>query len=137
MADAPPTERRLRTPLPAKQDPDQPRRPRFFGGRFRLVVLALLAGHYLSVALFAPGKERAVPIPYSPTFLAQVDSGNVTKVSATGETLSGVFKKPITYPPSDKKAKPATNFDTEVPTFAANTDALATRLKDPKAEIPA
>src|SRR3954452_13987064 len=137
MADAPPTERRPRTTLPAKQHPDQPRRPRFFGGRFWLVVLALLAVNYLSVALFAPGKERSVRIPYSPTFLAQVDSGNVTKVSATGETLSGVFKKPITYPPSDKKAKPATNFDTEVPTFAANTDALANRLEGHKVEISA
>src|ERR1700750_1850254 len=104
MADAP-TERRPRTPLPAKQDPEKPRGPRFFGGRFWLVVLALLAIHYISVELVAPGKERSVRIPYSPTFLAQVDQGNVAKVSATGETLSGQFKKPVKYPPSDKNAK--------------------------------
>src|SRR3954452_1639886 len=136
MADAP-TERRPRTPLPAKQDPDKPRGPRFFGGRFWFVVLALLAVNYISVALFAPGKERSVRVPYSPTFLQQVDQGNVAKVSATGETLSGEFKKPITYPPSDKNAEPAKNFDTQVPTFAAQTDALANRLEDHKVEISA
>src|SRR4051794_33285876 len=136
MADAP-TERRPRTPLPGKQDREKPRGPRFFGGRFWFVVLALLAVNYISVALFAPGKERSVRVPYSPTFLQQVDQGNVTKVSATGETLSGEFKKPIKYPPSDKKAEPAKNFDTEVPTFAAQTDALANRLEDHNVEISA
>jgi cell division protease FtsH len=136
MADAP-TERRARTPLPAKQDPgDQPRGPRFFGGRFWLVVLALLAVNYLSVALFAPGKERSVRIPYQPTFLAQVDAGNVQKISATGETLNGVFKKEITYPPNDKNAKPAKNFDSEIPTFA-DTVALSKRLADHNVEISA
>src|SRR3954452_7365093 len=123
MADAPPTERRPRTTLPAKQHPDQPRRRRFFGGRFWLVVLVLLAINYLSVALFAPGKERSVRIPYSPEFLSQVDKGNVAKISSTGATVSGELKKEITYPPGDKKAKPAQNFDTEIPAFA-NTDEL-------------
>src|SRR4051794_40794909 len=136
MADAP-TERRPRTPLPGKQDREKPRGPRFFGGRFWFVVLALLAVNYISVALFAPGKERSVRIPYSPTFLAQIDQGNVAKVSATGETLSGEFKKPVTFPPDDKNAKAAKNFDTEVPTFAANTDALANRLEQHHVEISA
>jgi cell division protease FtsH len=134
MADAP-TERRARTPLPSKQDSNQPPRgPRLLGGRFWLIVLVLLALNYLSVAIFAPGKERSVRIPYSPTFLSQVDANNVTKISSTGTTVSGVFKNPIRYPNND--AEPAKNFDTEIPTFAADPS-LATRLTDHHVEISA
>ena len=61
--------------------------------RFWVIVLILLAVNYLSVALFAPGKERSVQIPYSPEFLSQVSEGNVTKISSTGETVSGELKK--------------------------------------------
>jgi cell division protease FtsH len=137
MADAP-TERRARTPLPNKQSGtgDRSRGSRFFGGRFWLIVLALLALNYLSVAIFAPGRERSVRIPYSPTFLAQVESGNVSRISATGETVSGEFKKPVTYPPKDPKAEPAKNFDTEIPTFA-NTQELSKTLQDHGVEISA
>ena len=68
MADDSP-ERRGNTPLPreTRDEPGKPaapatrRRPRFW-----MIVLALLALNYLSVALFAPGKERSVRIPYSP-----------------------------------------------------------------------
>jgi cell division protease FtsH len=136
MADAP-TERRARTPLPAKQDPsDKPRGPRFFGNRFWLIVLALLAINYLSVAIFAPGRESSVKIPYSPTFTGQIDAGNVQKISSTGATVNGVFRKPVTYPPTDKNAKPAKNFDTEIPTFADNVE-LSKRLQDHNVEISA
>src|SRR5919199_2017504 len=102
MAEAP-TERRPRTPLPQGDPSGQGGRgPRLLGGRFWLVVFVLLVINYLSVALFAPGKERSVGIPYSPTFIQQVESNNVTRISATGETVSGEFKKPIRYPASDK-----------------------------------
>jgi cell division protease FtsH len=137
MADAP-TERRARTPLPTKPGQgDKPPGPRFFGSRFWLIVLALLAVNYLSVAIFAPGRERSVRIPYSPTFLDQVDSNNVQKVSTTGTSVSGMFKKEVTYPPNSKDAKPAKNFDTEIPTFAATTNDLANRLEQHNVEISA
>jgi cell division protease FtsH len=136
MTDAP-TERRARTPLPAKPGPgNQPRRPRFFGNRFWVIVLALLALNYLSVAIFAPGRERSVRIPYQPTFVDQVDAGNVMKISATGETLNGVFKRAVKYPGNDKNAQPAQNFDTEIPTFADTTE-LSKRLADHNVEISA
>src|ERR1051326_8609629 len=98
-------------PSPAQREPGK--RPRV-RPRFWVIVLVLLALNYLSVALFAPGKERSVRIPYSPEFLSQVRDGNVTKISSTGETITGEFKKDVTYPPNDKKAKPAPNFDTEI-----------------------
>jgi cell division protease FtsH len=119
----------------AEEPRQQEKRPRV-RPRFWVIVLVLLAINYLSVALFAPGKERSVRIPYSPEFLSQVDKGNVTKISSTGETVSGELKKKITYPAGDKDAEPAKNFDTEIPTFA-NTDELDAALREKNVEISA
>src|SRR3954470_16869228 len=108
MADSP-TERRPRTPLPRGQEPGKPpgrgpgastpsRMPRLPGGRtFWIVVLALLAVNYLSVALFAPGREQSVTIPYSspsgaPGFLQQVAKKNISQVKSEGATVEGEFK---------------------------------------------
>src|SRR3954454_13303802 len=100
MPDAP-TERRPRTPLPRGPGgsraagggdgrggpPERPRMGRMPGSRqFWIVVIVLLAINYLSVAVFAPGRERSVRVPYSPTFLTQVRDGNVARISSTGET---------------------------------------------------
>jgi cell division protease FtsH len=142
MADEAPTERRPRTPLPSRGDePGQAskppaRRPGLLGRRFWGVVFVLLAINYLSVALFAPGKEQSVRIPYNPTFLRQVTQNNVRAISATGETVSGEFKNQITYPPTGGNAEKAKNFDTEIPTFA-NTDQLSKLLQDHGVEISA
>jgi cell division protease FtsH len=141
MADEAPTERRPRTPLPARggeqgQPPTPPpQRPRLIGRRFWAVVFVLLALNYLSVALFAPGKEQSVRIPYNPAFLQQVTQNNVKAISATGESVSGEFKNQITYPPGKDGTK-AKNFDTEIPTFA-NTDQLSQTLQDHHVEISA
>ena len=66
---------------------DGPPPPRSFwrslGSRFWVLVLVLLALNYLSVAIFAPGREKSVTIPYNPTFLDQVEQRNVTKISTT------------------------------------------------------
>src|SRR5215218_5237924 len=120
-------------PREPPRPPEQRRRVR---PRFWMIVLVLLALNYLSVALFAPGKERSVRIPYSPEFLAQVRDKNVSKISSTGPTITGEFKKKVTYPPNDKEAEPAQNFDTEIPTFA-NGDALDKLLQDNGVEISA
>src|SRR4051794_26961923 len=119
----------------AEQKRERSTRPRI-RPRFWVIVLVLLAVNYLSVALFAPGKERSVRIPYSPEFLSQVRDGNVTKISSTGETVSGELKTKITYPRGDKDAKPAKNFDTQIPTFA-NTDELDGLLREKDVEISA
>jgi cell division protease FtsH len=119
----------------AEQKRERSTRPRI-RPRFWVIVLVLLAINYLSVALFAPGKEASVRIPYNPEFLAQIDKGNVEKISSTGETVSGELKQAIKYPPGDEKAKSAKNFDTEIPTFA-NTDQLDAKLQDKGVEISA
>ena len=142
MADEAQTERRPRTPPPVRGDaagqPAKPpqRPPGLLGRRFWIIVFVLLAINYLSVALFAPGKEQSVRIPFNPTFLNQISQNNVKAISSTGETVSGVFKKDITYPPSGSNATKATNFDTEIPTFA-NTDQLSKLLQDHGVEISA
>jgi cell division protease FtsH len=129
MADEAPHERRPRTPLP--RGDDQNKKPSFwrtFGGRFWVLILILLVLNYLSVAIFAPGREKSVTIPYTPTFLEQVTTNNVSKISAEGEAVSGEFKKAVKYPP-DSKEDAAKNFETQVPTFA-NSDALSKLLED-------
>jgi cell division protease FtsH len=138
MADDSP-ERRGTTPLPreTREEPGKPAAPRRrMRPRFWVIVLVLLALNYLSVALFAPGKERAVRVPYSPEFLSQVRADNVEKISSTGESVSGEFKKEVTYPPNDADAEPAMNFETEIPTFA-NTDDLDRLLREHDVEISA
>jgi cell division protease FtsH len=134
MAEAP-HERRPRTPLPSNEDQDKPRSFwRSVGGRFWVLVLVLLVLNYLSVAVFAPGREKSVTIPYNPTFLEQVQQNNVTKISAEGEAVSGEFKKPVKYPSSSAEAAP--NFETQIPTFA-NDDALSSLLQDHNVTIEA
>src|SRR3954471_848419 len=96
--------------------------------RFIVIVLALLAINYVSVALLGPGHHPSIDVAYNPTFLEQVQAGNVKRISAQGETVEGEFKKAI-KPPDDPKGDAAKNFQTEVPTFA-NTDQLSKALED-------
>ena len=75
MADDAPHERRPRTPLPRDENQGKPKSFwRSVGGRFWALVLILLVLNYLSVAIFAPGREQSATIPYNPTFLAQVEA---------------------------------------------------------------
>src|SRR3954452_3772668 len=105
MADQP-TQRRSRPPVPppARNGPPgqrpggQPARqmPRMPGSRmFWVIVLVALTLNYVFVALFASGKERSVTIPYNPTFLQQVDKGNVELFKTQGASAEGVFKTPV------------------------------------------
>src|SRR3954452_18978516 len=105
-----PTERRPRTPLPPRQDGKphagrpcgQPARtaPRFPGGRsFWMIVLGLLVLNYVIMALFAPGREPSVTIPYSspngaPGFVQMVDQSKVARIKTEGASVEGEFKEP-------------------------------------------
>ena len=106
--------------MPPSRDQDKEggrwRPLRGIGSRFWMLVALLLVLNYVTVALFAPGRERSVTIPYNPTFLDQVEQDNVSKISATGEqSVSGEFKKEVRYP---HDAEPAKNFETTIPAFA-------------------
>src|SRR3979409_294522 len=93
--------------------PDRPR-PRISRG-FLTTVLVLLAANYLVVTLLAPGTTHSVSIPYSPTFLQQVNANDVTRISAEGNTVTGVLTHALRYP--NAQAQPATNFTTQIPIF--------------------
>ena len=114
-------ERRPHVPTGGNNQPDKPagekRRMNMPRPRFIVIVLVLLALNYFSVAVLGPGREPSIDIPYNPTFRAQVEAGNVERISAQGETVEGEFKKAV-KPPDDPKAKAAKNFETEIPTFA-------------------
>jgi cell division protease FtsH len=103
------------------------KRPPRLGRRVLIFFGVLLVLNWLTVILFAPGKKERVQIPYSPTFLSQVTSGNVKTISSKGETLQGQFRV---------KYKDSKDFGTEVPTFA-NTDQLSKLLEEHKVEINA
>src|SRR5688572_26687210 len=139
MADQPKaTERRTRTPLPRRREREEDGRPGMRSPRMRFlaIVLVLLALNYISVALLAPGREEPVRVPYSPTFLEQVDQGNVERISATGSTVEGRFKKEVTYPRSGEDKRTSRSFETEIPLFA-NSDELSAQLEDNNVVIEA
>ncbi|MEK6229952.1 MAG: ATP-dependent zinc metalloprotease FtsH [Actinomycetota bacterium] len=117
-----------RTPLPRRRDeqrkgpdwrvdpgPDgrgaKPEKPPMipFGFRRFLTILAvLLVANYVFVQVFAPPEERG-RIPYTPSFIEQIQKRNVKEISSEGETVKGEFRK---------KVKGDRLFETEVPTFA-------------------
>ena len=94
--------------------------------RFLTILAVLLFLNYLFVAIFAPEEERK-RIPYTPTFVQQVQKGNVKEISSRGETLQGDYRK---------KVDGAEHFETEVPTFA-DTDQLSRLLQENKVTVNA
>ena len=87
--------------------------------RFVVILGVLLVANYLFVAIFAPAEERE-RIPYTPTFIEQIEQGNVKEISSKGETVQGEFKQEVDG---------AKQFETEVPTFA-NSDQLSDLLQE-------
>jgi cell division protease FtsH len=84
-----------------------------------LLVLVLL-GLNLWISTQALQPNSRVRIPYSPTFLTQVRSGNVSEISSTNNAIQGTFKTDVKYPSNDKNAVATTRFSTQVPSFANN-----------------
>jgi len=85
------------------------------------VVLGLLALN-LWISSQALRPNAPVRIPYSPTLLTQIKNGNVKEVASTGLSIQGTFKQPFKYPPNDSGAEATTNFATQVPSFANNSE---------------
>jgi cell division protease FtsH len=82
-----------------------------------LLIAALLAANFWISSQFL-GPNPRVAIPYSPTFLSQVQSGNVSTVSSTGSSIEGTFKQAIKYPPGSTTAPTTVYFSTQIPSFA-------------------
>ena len=109
MAESP--ERRSRLPLPRRPGDEKPgEKPsgnpvRRMRPRFWMIVLVLLAVNYLSVALFAPGKEKSVRDPVQPgRSCSRSTSDNVDQdLRRRARRSSGEFKNEVKYP--DDKAE--------------------------------
>jgi cell division protease FtsH len=124
---APPTARPPRGPKPGDPRADRaPQKPPMLPWRGRTLLAILVVGLILNwalVAIFAPPEER-IRVPYNPTFIEQVQNDNVKEISSKGDTIQGEFKKEVKY-----EGDSATNFETEVPTFA-NDDQLSRLLTE-------
>jgi cell division protease FtsH len=80
-----------------------------------LLVVGLLAIN-LWISSRALQPSARVQIPYSPTFLNQVKSNNVTEITSTSDAIQGTFKAAVKYPAN--ASAQATDFSTQVPSFA-------------------
>ena len=85
--------------------------------------LAVLVANFLLVRLLMPAAEGPITVPYT-LFKEEVRKGNVQAIHSQGDTITGRFKAPVTYPPASEKttspreqSRTGTSFATTVPTF--------------------
>src|SRR5579875_2373878 len=108
------------TPAPDGRGSRPPSRPPGPQGRWWwlavLIVVLLIANVWISSRVLRP--NAPVRIPYSPTFIAQLKHKNVKSINSTNESITGTFRKAITYPSSGPSARTSQNFTTQVPSFA-------------------
>src|SRR5688500_1522436 len=110
-----------------------------------LIVVAL---NFLLVRMLMPSQETAVTVPYT-LFKEHVTKDNVEAIYSRGETLTGRFAAPVTYPPPTEKTaapgsqaqprsgppKTAKTFKTTIPAFV--DPGLEALLIEHKVEISA
>jgi cell division protease FtsH len=91
-------------------------------GRFWLILTGLLVANYIiSSLLLGSGAPKSVTLAYN-VFIQQVSAGNVTSLTSTGDSITGVTKKPVT---DVSGTGTATDFSTQRPSFATdNLEAL-------------
>ena len=75
-------------------------------GKTWLWFIGILLANYLIARFFFPGPEAPLTIPYT-LFKEQVGNGNVEAIYSRGESVTGRFAKPITYPPPPDKTDSA------------------------------
>jgi cell division protease FtsH len=126
------------TPAPdgRGQKPNPPQRTRRTSRWWIVGLVVVLLGLNLWISSQALKPNARVRIPYSPTFLTQVQNNNVKEISSTGDSIQGEFGKKVTYPAGDKNATATVNFSTQVPSFADNT-ALSKLLQEHNVTIDA
>jgi cell division protease FtsH len=121
------------TPAPDGRGAGKDQTPAPAGPRSRwwvvVAVVVVLLGLNLWISAQVLQPNAPVRVPYSPTFLAQIQAKNVVGIQSTGSAIRGTFRTPVRYPSDDTSVPPTTNFTTQVPTFADGS-ALFTELKD-------
>jgi cell division protease FtsH len=106
---------------PEKPRPPAPPRSRWWVAA-AVVVCLLALNLWISSRALSP--NAPVRIPYSPTFLSQVQAGNVKEISSKGDSIQGTFKTKVRYPANATAA--STSFATQVPSFANNQQLSST-----------
>ena len=76
-------------------------------------VVGIVIFDFWLVTTISSGTAR-LKIPYAPTFVHQVETGNVASVNFKGDALTGTFKRSIRFPPG-AIADPAKTFATRQP----------------------
>ena len=67
---------------------------RFLGPGFVTLFLLLVLSMVLTASLRGTVAQPRVRIPYSPTFLTQVENGNVSSIATKGTGVQGKFRQP-------------------------------------------
>lgn len=88
-----------------------------------LVLLFMLVLNSVFASSLGSTSAR-VTVPYSPTFLSEVQHGNVASIASTGDTVQGTFRKAVRYP-SSSTAAPTKSFSTQLPAFATTARCCA------------
>jgi cell division protease FtsH len=65
--------------------------------------VVILLANYLLMRLLLPGPETPVTVPYT-LFKEEVGKNNVQVIFSRGESITGRFKSPVTYPPAGEKS---------------------------------
>ena len=108
------------TPAPDGRGASQQQRPPS-PSRSRWWIVAGIVVFLLAINLWVSSQalkpNAPIQIPYSPTFLNQVEAKNVSSISSTGDAISGTLKTQIAYPQGTAKSS---NFSTQIPSFADN-----------------
>jgi cell division protease FtsH len=118
----------------APQQPGDAGRPdwRRVGRRtWWLVLLALVVNWIIASTLMGPSRTT---VSYT-FFRQQVQAGNVSEVTSTGDTIEGTFKTAAKYPPNTGDAKDVTDFTTQRPSFG--DDGLTDLLLEKNVEVNA
>jgi len=124
-----------RSQPPSGDGGEKDRKKRSFGWRDALLFVAVLVANYLIVSMvYAAVAEPRVEIPYRPTFVEQVEAGNVASITSKGNGIEGVFERDVRYPSDASTA--AKKFSTEVPQFA-DPDELDALLLENGVEVKA
>ena len=72
-------------------------------GRTWLWFVLIVLANYVLVWLFMPNPGAPVTVPYT-LFKEQVSKGNVEAIHSRGETITGRFVAPVTYPPAAEQS---------------------------------
>ena len=75
-------------------------------GKTWLWFMLILLTNYLLVRLLMPGAEEPMTVPYT-VFKEQVRKDNVQAIYSRGDTITGRFATPITYPPAGAQNAPS------------------------------